>query len=489
MTTRPLVLTYENSTMYPSNSTRTPSTPTCFPTDFAQSKPTASQENEYPSVAMPEKGQCAGSPGQVCTGGVVLMSPTGPTAQHASLRSSRSPLGDDQVSPPSFRHRQLGDRDLCQDVNNAPYPNGGERTQQVSRKTFGLFNILNPLGSQSPSSEGSGILPPAVRPSDATTNQTVGSVPGLSSGARSFPSDQPASTSVPGASHVLSREPDRLSPLSFHGSSAKRPFEDKSPEETRPQYSNPHLPAGTPPGPPPEMSDPDRLHSQTPISCPGTQAPPSTSTQRHEEGRPQPPLAHARTSLPLNMQAGRRFPSPRSPDEAGSPWSGTLRRNAMGGPLFGVEEENAWMTLPGSEALISIPIDVSQASKKADEKRRQNAAASTRHRRKKKIMLEENSKHIEKLLAEMRLMNMKNEELTQERDFYLGGYIYLRNIVAQTPSINGLVSRLPSPTISTSNSYAKTSSLASGPSGPGGYWGDALKNERPIHRHRNDDHP
>ncbi|EXM37382.1 hypothetical protein FOTG_01108 [Fusarium oxysporum f. sp. vasinfectum 25433] len=126
------------------------------------------------------------------------MSHTGPASQHASRRSSRSPLGDDQLSPSSVRHRQLGDRDLRQDVSNVPYTNGEERLQQVPQKTLGVHNILNPMEPRLLASGGNGHLPPVARPSEsATPGQTVGSISGSFAGARAFPPAQPASISLP----------------------------------------------------------------------------------------------------------------------------------------------------------------------------------------------------------------------------------------------------------------------------------------------------
>ncbi|KAF5592588.1 hypothetical protein FPCIR_5618 [Fusarium pseudocircinatum] len=459
------------------------------------------------------------------------MSHTGPASQHASRRSSRSPLGDDQVSPSSVRHRQLSDRDLRQDVSNVPYTNGDERLQQVPQKTLGVHNILNPMEPRLLASGGNGHLPPAARASESVTpGQAVGSVSGSFAGARAFPPAQPASISLPGTplgpmtpiggpssgrnsptafpfpavnssrprasptqhpraisvSHVPSRESDGRQ--SLHGySSAKRPFEDITPEDARTQYPHLHPLTGAPTGPPSAMSDHGRMHSQ-PLASPGTQAPLSTFPSSHAPGRTQPPPGHSQTSYSPNMQAGRPFPSPGPPSESASPWSETLRRHGMGGSLFGVEGQQAMLALPGSEAPIPVHMDFSQASKKADEKRQRNAVASTRHRRKKKIMQEENSKQLQELRDERRLMEIRIDELTQQRDFYREDRNRLRDIVAQTPSISNLAAGLPSPTISTSNSYAETGSLASGPSGSMSY-GDVLSNERPAQRRRTDDHP
>ncbi|RKK10416.1 hypothetical protein BFJ66_g15069 [Fusarium oxysporum f. sp. cepae] len=489
------------------NSPRTPSTPTWPSRDFTLSKPAASQDNKQPYGGGLGEGQCDSHRDEVCIARLVSMLHTGPASQHASRRSSRSPLVDDQVSPSSVRQRQLGDRDLRQDVSNVSYTNGEERLQQVPQKTLGVHNILNPMEPRLLSSGGNGHLPPAARPSESVTpGQTVGPISGSFAGTRAFLPAKPASISLPGTplgpmtpiggpssgrnsqtafplpavnsakpkasptqhprvisvSHVPFRESYGRQPL--HGSSsAKRPFGDITPEDTRTQYS----------------------HLRPP---PGAQAPLSTFPSSHAPGRTQPPLVHSQTSYSPNMQAGRPFPSPGPPSESTSPWSETLRRHGMGGSLFGVEGQQALLALPGSDAPIPVHMDFSQASKKADEKRQRNAVASTRHRRKKKIMQEENSKQLQELRDERRLMEIRIEELIQQRDFYREDRNRLRDIVAQTPSISGLAAGPPSPTISTSNSYAETPSLASGPSGSMSY-GDVLANERPAQRRRTDDHP
>ncbi|KAG7413161.1 hypothetical protein Forpi1262_v017200 [Fusarium oxysporum f. sp. raphani] len=365
------------------NSPQTPPTPTWPSRDFTPSKPAASQDNKLPPLGRLGKGQCDGRD-EACTGGLVSMSHTGSASQHASRRSSRSPLRDDQVSPSSARHRQLGDRDLRQDVSNVPYTNGEERLQQVPHKTLGVHNILNPMEPRILSSGGNGHLPPAARPSEsATPGQTVGPISGSIAGTRAFLPAQPASISLPGWPAV------------------------------------------------PESRTPKRVR-----------------------------LAVVKNTAKT--------------------WDG--------GSLFGVEGQQALLALPGSEAPIPVHMDFSQASKKADEKRQRNAVASTRHRRKKKIMQEENSKQLQELRDERRLMEIRIAELIQQRDFYREDRNRLRDIVAQTPSIGGLAAGPPSPTISTSNSYAETGSLASGPSGSMSY-GDVLANERPAQRRRTDDHP
>jgi hypothetical protein len=269
---------------------------------------------------------------------------------------------------------------------------------------------------------------------------------------------------------------------------AKRPLEDGTTEGVRSQYLNLHPLTGVHTGPPSAISDPGRLHSQPSIASPGTQAPISTLPLSYAPSHPQPPRAHAQTSYSPYMQAGQPFPSPGSQSESASQWRETLRRHGMGGSLFGVEEQQALLKLPGSETPIPVHVDFSQASKKADEKRQRNAVASTRHRRKKKIMQEENTKQLQELRDETRIMEMRIEELIQQRDFYREDRNRLRDIIARTPSISGHAAGPPSPTISTTNSYAETGPLASGPSGSMGYGGDTVSNERLVKRRRTDDH-
>ncbi|KAF5725145.1 hypothetical protein FMUND_107 [Fusarium mundagurra] len=268
---------------------------------------------------------------------------------------------------------------------------------------------------------------------------------------------------------------------------AKRPLEDGTTEDVRPQYPNLHPLTGVHTGPPSAMSDPGRLRSQALTASHGTQAPLFTLPTSHAPGRLQPPPAYLQASHSPNLQAG--WPLSRPTSETISSCSETLPTPGMWRSLFGVEKQQAFMALPGSEIPIPVHMDFSQGSKKADERRQRNAKASTRHRRKKRIMQEENIKQLQELRNERRIMELRIKELTQQRDFYHEERNRLRDIVAQTPSISHHAARPPSPTISTTNSYAETGPLASEPSVSMGYCGDTISNERPVKRRRTDDHP
>ncbi|KAF4467129.1 hypothetical protein FALBO_6002 [Fusarium albosuccineum] len=507
------------------NSPRTPLTPSWSSHQFSLQKPSITQGNKPPSLTEAGEGQCAGPRGQVCTGDLAPMSQTGPTSRHASRRSSRSPVGDDQVSPSSTRYGPLGNRDLPQDLTGVPYTNGDNRIQQVPARTIGVHTILNPLEPQLLGS-GGGAVPFTARPSDPEMQASApGSTPGSFPANRLFPAGQTASISLPGtpvgpmtplggtssernsptmafpfpAMHHPRRKPSltqspramsisqgqpvtREPPSLPSVSPAKRPYENESPEEVRSQFPGLHHLPGMPTGPPSAMSTPGRSLSQPAILSPGAQAPPNTLTPSNAPSRLQQHSMPPQTSYPPNVQPSRPFPTAGPPSDGSSPWSETIRRHGMGGPLFGVEGQQAFMTLPGSDTPIPVQVDYSQASKKADEKRQRNAVASTRHRRKKKIMQEENTKQLQELRDERRMMEIQIEEVKQQRDFYREDRNRLRDIVAQTPSISSLAVGPQSPTFQTSSSYADSSSLQ-------GYGGDPSTGERPAQRRRTDDRP
>ncbi|GKU09258.1 hypothetical protein FLAG1_12062 [Fusarium langsethiae] len=295
----------------------------------------------------------------------------------------------------------------------------------------------------------------------------------------------PGASSCPQSPHTPT-EPSGTAP--GQAAPTKWPLEDGTTEDVRSQYPNPHAPIGVSAGPSSAISGPDRLPSQAFTALDGTQAPLSTLPTSHAPSRPQPPPAHPQVSRSANMHAARPLPS--TPSGTASSWLETslrygLLRHGMEESHFGVQEQQAFMNIPGSNAPIPVRMDFSQASRKADEKRQRNAAASTRHRQKKRVMQEEISKHLQEYRNEKRAMETNIAKLTQERDFHREDRNRLLDIIAQTPSISGFAGGPPSPTFSMSNSYADTGSLVPGPSGFMGYGGDM----RPTQRRRTDDHP
>ncbi|KAF4460947.1 hypothetical protein FALBO_12264 [Fusarium albosuccineum] len=195
--------------------------------------------------------------------------------------------------------------------------------------------------------------------------------------------------------------------LSAHhsGTPTKRPYEDCASEE------DPNHCLGTPPKVP-------RLTASTAkappvVPSPGTQAPPHT-------------LAGNNAQLPL---ATHQIPGSHNVSIS-QPFLPGFSQSAR--PPFGVDDQQAFMTLPGNDTPIPVTVDYSQASKKEGERRQRNAAASTRHRRKKKIMQEENTKQLQELRDERRMMEIEIEELKQQRDFYRYDRNRLRHRCADT---------------------------------------------------------
>ncbi|KAF4981337.1 hypothetical protein FZEAL_2822 [Fusarium zealandicum] len=520
-----------DSTRASPTSPRTPSTPTWPSQNLPLQKTSATQDSKSPFLTGAREGQCAGPRGQECTGDLVPMSQTGPASRHALRRSSRSPVGDDQASPSSTRYGPHSGRDMKQQPSSVAYTNEDNRTQHVPPRPLGVHNILNPLEPHPLGPGGSGVPHAIARPSNP---EVPTSTPGPFPVSRLFSGGQPTSISLPGTpagpltplggpssernsptmafpfptmNHprqnpspnqppramslsqgpAPTRDADPRQPPSLPSvSPAKRPYEHEPRDDPRSQFSGLHQIPGMPAGPPSAMSTPGRSLSQPTIPSPGAQSHPLALPPGNAPGRPQQPQGPSQASYPPNMQSGQPFSSSGPPSEVASPWSETIRRHGMGGTLFGVEGQQAFMTLPGSDTPITVQVDYSQASKKADEKRQRNAVASTRHRRKKKILQEENSKQLQDLRDDARLMEMKIEELTQQRDFYREERNRLRDIVAQTPSIAGHAAGPSSPTFQTSISYADPSAYGSGPQG---YGGDPSTGERPAQRRRTEDRP
>lgn len=141
------------------------------------------------------------------------------------------------------------------------------------------------------------------------------------------------------------------------------------------------------------------------------------------------PSQHAGSASPLYFHASESFlPTPERESPA-STWSTQSRHHDRVHRLLPLEQSNqhrsfpesqsygravlthepvtaadtlAYMVLPGVENPISVPIDYSQGSKKADEKRQQNAKASVRHRRKKRQQKTNDQQQIEVLQMEIR---------------------------------------------------------------------------------------
>jgi hypothetical protein len=110
----------------------------------------------------------------------------------------------------------------------------------------------------------------------------------------------------------------------------------------------------------------------------------------------------------------------------------------------------------------TVPVDVHQASRLADEKRARNAGASARFRQRRKEKEREASTNIEKLQAQTRELERKVREVESERDWYRGERDRLRDVILRNevnPALRGAVGQAP---------LSPRSSRA-GMGGPGGH--------------------
>lgn len=93
------------------------------------------------------------------------------------------------------------------------------------------------------------------------------------------------------------------------------------------------------------------------------------------------------------------------------------------------------LTISTSQGDFSVPVDVHQASKLADEKRKRNAGASARFRQRRKLKEKDANTSIDKLNQQTRDLERRVREVEQERDYYRTQRDRLRDVVYQTPEI------------------------------------------------------
>ena len=512
------------------NSPRSPSTPTWVPQSFSLQH-AVNKINPNPPLSTVVEGRCTGPRGQDSVGDQVSMSQQGPVSQHASRRSSRSPTGDEQISPSSVRYNLASSHEVRPNQADIPRTNGDHRVQQIPPRTLDVHNILNPSEAQLSGPGGSADFRPSPRSLElAATISTPGATPGPFSATRSFFAGQTTSMSLPGtpigpATPLAGSASERNSPTTSFPFPAINPRMKISPGPPRASSLSharsphelenrplPSLPSASPAKRPYEVEGEGDVHSQTQgrsSMLPGSQiaaAAPSRSSSQpvmHSPRHPHliPPIGNTpmrlppqqipvQSTIPGGPPINPTFPGAGPPSEAGSSWSDMIRRHGMGGAMI-AEGQQAFMTLPGSDAPIPVVVDYSQASKKADEKRQRNAVASTRHRKKKKIMQEENTKQLQDLRDDRRRMEIEIENLTRQRDFYKAERNRLREVVMQAPGLQRHAVGPPSPS-STGSPFAERSPLMSGPQAPSsahGYASEPSSAERPAQRRRIDDHP
>ncbi|KAK5989945.1 hypothetical protein PT974_08208 [Cladobotryum mycophilum] len=517
------------------NSPRTPSTPSWPSRSLSQNASPKNESRDF-AIGAEGRGQCTGPRDQDCVGDQVSMSQRGPGPRPASRRSSISSVRNDQGSSAHYAP-QSGSGDVRYESAGVTSTDLSRMGQQLPPKSLGVHNILNPSEPRPMSSEAGGRPSSRSRESDGTlsgpsstpygaprpiypghaathslpaTPVTAGVTPfgrPPMSERNSPVTNYPAFSSLNNPRKVLSPRPPRAMSISHPGPPrdfdprqqqslvpnsmpAKRPYEADTADEPRlpPGLHQPpgmsartHTPMVTPPR---SISQPLARPLDAPHITPPTIPPPGDL-----QGRSQ--VLHA----PLQFQHGappappsRPMSRMESPTEGSSLWPEMLRRQGFSG----VEPQQAFMTLPGSDTPIPVQVDYSQASKKADEKRQRNAKASTRHRRKKKTLQEENMKQLQDLKDERQQMMQQMDDIIQQRDFYRDERNRLRDVVARTPSISNHAAGPPSPVSTKSvGSLGDRSPITQQhiPTPNQGYSSEGSSIDRPIQRRRTEERP
>ena len=348
------------------------------------------------------------------------------------------------------------------------HPNGS-----TSRSTgpAGMQNLLNPSGQNTPTDMSrrrsadhlnltpgpmTAQLPPPLL-SQSSSNKSLPSITPPLNGTYPLLAGQPRRILTPrtplhSAQSATTRIPNATidatkSPFIGARDQANVVLTQSHSQTTAPQ--GPALPESThsvPPsfsGSPPGSLQLQNLHERrvstgAPSQPPGSQSnSPSTSYSSYSRFSNTPPAPHAvvATSQPSSFFAphnGKGAPGP------------AVSRNTDRKETFGSVASSIGhgamqlMTLDTEQGPIQVPVDVTAASKVADEKRKRNATASHRFRQRRKEKERETSNNIAKLEHQI-------HELAKERDYYRLERDYFRNVAVCELGQIRLPPRPPSP--------------------------------------------
>lgn len=409
------------------------------------------------------------------------MSQRGPTSRPSSRHRSQSQSTGAHTSPLLQRaNSSLDDsRADSREHGGLPLASGHEPSRQATPRTLGVHNILNPSdprdqhgrvspsvqrhieGGSSPSSSGTRQYGVSGSP-----YQTHGPLP-LYGG--------PTGSTMPSVTQQESPTPVRHFPPAL--GAARRILTPRSPRSlslsrlaTPSTYAEPQPPVGYPPsahGRPGGSQEPasfpvpvSSVSHQSPRMNPLSAAPPASA----------PPRSFSQTSLP-NPPA---FQFPQDPSQSGatagspqgaapvypsgqfgllqdrtrgytpsaaSPGEGSLSTAIMsalqtgGGNVRGSEVQPHLTLQTNTGEHITVPLDVHQGSRQADEKRHRNAGASARFRARKKERDKDMRDNLQRLENENRDLSRQNQELQAEREFYRNEMKRYRELVLRTPAI------------------------------------------------------
>lgn len=361
-------------------------------------------------------------------------------------------------NPPSDLPNDQGSRPTGPvGMQNLLNPSGqNASTETGRRRSADHFNIAPTTGamtpqlppsfsSQSPSNKS---LPSITPPPNGTYPSLVGQPPRgvLTPRTPSLYSTHPVTTGVPSATidatkspFIGSRDPANIVTPPGHN----LPAVPQGPLLSEATYGVPLVSNQSPRGRRPSAGalQLQTLHERR-VSAGGLSQPPgsqsnspSTSYSSYSRFSNTPPAPHAVVATsqpssffaPHNGKGSTGSMASREPKEAFGPVASSMGHGAM-----------QLMTLDTEQGPIQVPVDVTAASKVADEKRKRNATASHRFRQRRKEKERETSNNIAKLEHQI-------HELAKERDYYRLERDYFRNVAVSELGQIRLPPRPPSP--------------------------------------------
>lgn len=425
------------------------------------------------------------------------MSQRGAASRPPSRRRSQSLSTGANVSPPSLQsahpYSNDGGVDPARDSSRVLVAPDDLPPRQTTPRTLGVHNILNPSEPREPQSRTSPSLHRTgaggdSSPSSAGTRQygvsgspyqpygaapVYGAPPGPTASLGSLTSIPPPAPrespnqarpfppALGAARRILTpRSPRSLSFSRVTTPSAlgdtQPPFDFSTPTVGRFGATQEMLPFSGPPGPPSSMpSQSPRAVPPVPAASSATMDPrafsqatfpnapshhfPQGPTQLGAAGSPQRMApAYMQGQFESLQGTARGYTQQGSPPAEANLSSAIMNALQIGGGSGGTRgpDSQPHLTLQTNTGEhITVPLDVHQGSRQADEKRHRNAGASARFRARKKERDKDLRENMQRLENDNRELVRQNHDLQAERDFYRSERNRLREVVLQTPSI------------------------------------------------------
>lgn len=461
------------------------------PTSWGQTTGISFEPKPFPLAEGGRSGQCPDPQDPQREGERVSMSQRGSSSRPPSRRRSQSQSTVTHTSTSTLRagppYRDDRRVDPPREPRGMPVAPGDLPPRQTTPRTLGVHTILNP---SDPREQHSGISPTVQRSGVAgdSSPSSVGTRQYGVSGSPYQPYSQTSVYGTPGGSSMPSgpappipqmaqqESPTATRPFPPALGAARRILTPRSPRslsysrvaspstfaDSQPPFGVPSPQLGRPGGAQ-DVASFAGHHTSMPHQSPRTNPlTPSTSASVASRSFSQPafpnappfqfPQDHGRAgaaSSPQPMtptypqgqyglsQGTARGYSPHGGPPAEASLSSAII-NALqtgGGGPRGSEVQPHLTLQTNTGEHFTVPLDVHQGSRQADEKRHRNAGASARFRARKKERDKDMRDNLQRLENDNRELSRQNQDLQAEREFYRTERNRLRDVVMRTPSI------------------------------------------------------